>query len=269
MGPVWLIGDWRNRHGAVTFPLASGGRSTGPGGRRFPYGGVTFAPQPWLPQRYYHSTAVDPRLTPLSAAAATSRLPPHRRLVHHRRHRRSDQSPTHRRLLRRAREPGSPRPLHDAPADPSDPTRMTAPVQDKPLIPVDAEFVLGMDAGQSHCLPCNARAGDTDRHVPVRSRFASETLAAALDTALLSRLRRHFVPVPRSPAKRGSRASRCSGAATKRRTDVRGALAARSEAGPLPAEILVAGRKRVRLTTRGRYAPASPCLEASALLTRR
>ena len=42
-------------------------------------------------------------------------------------------------------------------------------------------------------------------------------------------------------------------------------LSARSEAGPLLAEILVAGQKRVRLTTPGRYPPASPCLEASAL----
>jgi hypothetical protein len=42
-------------------------------------------------------------------------------------------------------------------------------------------------------------------------------------------------------------------------------LSARSEAGPLPAEILVAARKRVRLTTPGRDPSASPCLEAIAL----
>ena|SRR5215831_17315833 len=36
------------------------------------------------------------------------------------------------------------------------------------------------------------------------------------------------------------------------------------QAGPLPAEILVAA-KAVRLTTPGRYPLASPCLEASAL----
>ncbi len=65
--PVWLIGGWRNRRGAVTFPLASGGWSNGPGGRRLPYGGVTFAPQPSLPLRYYHSIAVDPRLIPLDS----------------------------------------------------------------------------------------------------------------------------------------------------------------------------------------------------------
>jgi 3D (Asp-Asp-Asp) domain-containing protein len=65
--PVWLIGGWRNRHGAVTFPLASGGWSNGPGGRTLHYGGVTFAPEPSLPLRYYHSIAVDPRLIPLGS----------------------------------------------------------------------------------------------------------------------------------------------------------------------------------------------------------
>jgi 3D (Asp-Asp-Asp) domain-containing protein len=65
--PVWLIGGWRNRRAAVTFPLASGGWSNGPGRRTLPYGGVTFAPQPSLPLRYYHSIAVDPRLIPLGS----------------------------------------------------------------------------------------------------------------------------------------------------------------------------------------------------------
>jgi 3D (Asp-Asp-Asp) domain-containing protein len=65
--PVWLTGGWRNRHGAVTFPLASGGWSNGPGGATLPYGGVTFAPEPSLPLRYYHSIAVDPRLIPLGS----------------------------------------------------------------------------------------------------------------------------------------------------------------------------------------------------------
>ena len=65
--PVWLIGGWRNRHGAVTFPLASGGWSNQPGRRTLPYGGVTFAPEPSLPLRYYHSIAVDPRLIPLGS----------------------------------------------------------------------------------------------------------------------------------------------------------------------------------------------------------
>jgi 3D (Asp-Asp-Asp) domain-containing protein len=63
--PVWLIGGWRNSQGAVTFPLASGGWANGRGARRaLPYGGVTFAPGPSLPLRYYHSIAVDPRLIP-------------------------------------------------------------------------------------------------------------------------------------------------------------------------------------------------------------
>lgn len=65
--PVWLIGGWRNRRGGVTFPLASGGWSNGTGGRQLPYGGVTFAPEPSLPLRYYHSIAVDPRLIPLGS----------------------------------------------------------------------------------------------------------------------------------------------------------------------------------------------------------
>jgi 3D (Asp-Asp-Asp) domain-containing protein len=65
--PVWLIGGWRNARGAVTFPLASGGWANGRGVRTLPYGGVTFAPGPSLPLRYYHSIAVDPRLIPLGS----------------------------------------------------------------------------------------------------------------------------------------------------------------------------------------------------------
>jgi 3D (Asp-Asp-Asp) domain-containing protein len=65
--PVWLIGGWRNARGAVTFPLASGGWDNGRGVRVLPYGGVTFAPGPSLPLRYYHSIAVDPRLIPLGS----------------------------------------------------------------------------------------------------------------------------------------------------------------------------------------------------------
>lgn len=62
--PVWLRGGWRNRFGAVTYPLAGGGWSNGPGGRPLEYGGVTFAPGASLPVRYYHSIAVDPKLIP-------------------------------------------------------------------------------------------------------------------------------------------------------------------------------------------------------------
>jgi 3D (Asp-Asp-Asp) domain-containing protein len=65
--PVWLKGGWRNAHGAVTFPLASGGWSNGPGFRTLQYGGVTFAPHPSKPLRYYHSIAVDPQLIPLGS----------------------------------------------------------------------------------------------------------------------------------------------------------------------------------------------------------
>ena len=65
--PVWLIGGWRNRRGAVTFPLSTGAWSNGRGSRELPYGGVTFAPEPSKPLRYYHSIAVDPRLIPLGS----------------------------------------------------------------------------------------------------------------------------------------------------------------------------------------------------------
>ncbi len=65
--PVWLIGGWRNRRGAVTVPLSTGGWSNGRGGRPLPYGGVTFAPEPSKPLRYYRSIAVDPRLIPLGS----------------------------------------------------------------------------------------------------------------------------------------------------------------------------------------------------------
>ena len=65
--PVWLNGGWRNRHGAVTFPLASGGWSNGRARRSLSYRGVTFARGPSLPLRYYHSIAVDPRLIPLGS----------------------------------------------------------------------------------------------------------------------------------------------------------------------------------------------------------
>jgi 3D (Asp-Asp-Asp) domain-containing protein len=65
--PAWLIGGWRNSRAAVTFPVASGGWSNGRGVRTLPYGGVTFAPEPSSPLRYYRSVAVDPRLIPLGS----------------------------------------------------------------------------------------------------------------------------------------------------------------------------------------------------------
>jgi 3D (Asp-Asp-Asp) domain-containing protein len=65
--PAWLNGGWRNAQGSVTFPLGAGGWSNGPGIRRVGYGGVTFAPGPSLPLRYYHSIAVDPKLIPLGS----------------------------------------------------------------------------------------------------------------------------------------------------------------------------------------------------------
>jgi 3D (Asp-Asp-Asp) domain-containing protein len=65
--PVWLRGGWRNARGQVTFALAAGGWANGRGVRVLDYGGVTFAPGPSLPLRYYHSIAIDPRLIPLGS----------------------------------------------------------------------------------------------------------------------------------------------------------------------------------------------------------
>jgi 3D (Asp-Asp-Asp) domain-containing protein len=62
--PAWRGGGWRNIFGAVTFPLELGGWSNGQGRWSGGYGGVSFAPGPSLPLRYYRSVAVDPRLIP-------------------------------------------------------------------------------------------------------------------------------------------------------------------------------------------------------------
>jgi len=65
--PAWRAGGWRNRAGAVTFPLLAGGWSDGPGHWVGDYGGATFAYGASLPLRYYRSVAVDPRLIPLGS----------------------------------------------------------------------------------------------------------------------------------------------------------------------------------------------------------
>lgn len=62
--PFWRAGGWRNRAGGVTYPLAAGGWSAGPGRWAGGYGGATFAPGPSLALRYYRSVAVDPKLIP-------------------------------------------------------------------------------------------------------------------------------------------------------------------------------------------------------------
>jgi len=62
--PAWLEGGWRNRAGAVTFPLQAGGWSDGPGARQLSYAGVTFAPGSSIPLRPYRTVAVDPHLIP-------------------------------------------------------------------------------------------------------------------------------------------------------------------------------------------------------------
>ncbi len=66
--PYWRAGGyWRTRAGAVTFPLAAGGWSAGPGQKYVPLRGVSFAAGPSLPLRYYQSIAVDPSVIPLGS----------------------------------------------------------------------------------------------------------------------------------------------------------------------------------------------------------
>jgi hypothetical protein len=66
--PYWRAGGfWRNRSGAVTFPLQAGGWSVGTGRKYVPLRGVSFAPGQSLPLRYYQSIAVDPRVIPLGS----------------------------------------------------------------------------------------------------------------------------------------------------------------------------------------------------------
>ena len=66
--PYWRAGDyWRNSRGAATFPLARGGWSAGTGHHYVPLRGVTFAPGPSLPLRFYQSIAVDPSVIPLGS----------------------------------------------------------------------------------------------------------------------------------------------------------------------------------------------------------
>jgi 3D (Asp-Asp-Asp) domain-containing protein len=58
--PYWRAGAyWVDRSGGVTYPLQEGGWSNGPGVRHVPLRGVTFAPGPSLPLKYYQSIAVD------------------------------------------------------------------------------------------------------------------------------------------------------------------------------------------------------------------
>jgi 3D (Asp-Asp-Asp) domain-containing protein len=66
--PYWRAGGyWRNRLGAVTFPLDGGGWSDGAGRRYVPLRDVTFAVGASLPLRFYGSIAVDPGVIPLGS----------------------------------------------------------------------------------------------------------------------------------------------------------------------------------------------------------
>lgn len=66
--PYWRAGGyWRNRQGAVTFPLSDGGWASGTGRRYVPLRGVSFASGPSLPLRFWQSIAVDPNVIPLGS----------------------------------------------------------------------------------------------------------------------------------------------------------------------------------------------------------
>jgi 3D (Asp-Asp-Asp) domain-containing protein len=66
--PYWRAGAyWRNSRGGVTFPLASGGWSSGTGRQYVPLRNVSFKAGPALPLSYYQSIAVDPRVIPLGS----------------------------------------------------------------------------------------------------------------------------------------------------------------------------------------------------------
>jgi 3D (Asp-Asp-Asp) domain-containing protein len=66
--PYWRAGAyWRNRKGAVTFPLRAGGWSAGRGRKYVPLPGVSFAPGPSRPLKYFQSIAVDPSVIPLGS----------------------------------------------------------------------------------------------------------------------------------------------------------------------------------------------------------
>jgi 3D (Asp-Asp-Asp) domain-containing protein len=67
--PFWRTGGfWRSASNALTFPLASGGWSSGVGAKYVaPPAGISFAPGPSRPLSYLRSVAVDPRLIPFGS----------------------------------------------------------------------------------------------------------------------------------------------------------------------------------------------------------
>jgi hypothetical protein len=67
--PFWRTGGfWRSASGALTFPLAQGGWSSGVGAKYVnPPAGISFAPGPSRPLAYLRSVAVDPRLIPFGS----------------------------------------------------------------------------------------------------------------------------------------------------------------------------------------------------------
>ena len=66
--PFWRSGGfWKNRSGAVTFPLHKGGWYNGRGHRYVPLPHVSFAPGASLPLHFYQSIAVDPSVIPLGS----------------------------------------------------------------------------------------------------------------------------------------------------------------------------------------------------------
>ncbi len=67
--PAWRSGGyWSNARHGLTFPLDAGGWANGTGVTAVPPpAGITFAPGPSRPLRYYRTIAVDPALIPLGS----------------------------------------------------------------------------------------------------------------------------------------------------------------------------------------------------------
>jgi 3D (Asp-Asp-Asp) domain-containing protein len=66
--PFWRAGGyWKNRRGAVTYPLAAGGWYAGAGRKYVSLPGVSFEAGDSLPLHYYQSIAVDPSVIPLGS----------------------------------------------------------------------------------------------------------------------------------------------------------------------------------------------------------
>lgn len=73
--PIWRSGGyWLNARRRLTYPLAAGGWSNGPGHKYVkPPAGISFAAGPSRPLTFYRSVAVDPSLIPLGSVIYISK----------------------------------------------------------------------------------------------------------------------------------------------------------------------------------------------------